>query len=86
MKTLGIVLAAEPTAGGSFKYQHAVLHALLDISRESGEFEPVILVDEPSKLMSHAVHGRVLSFGGASIRPLMAVNGARKVQRVPVEK
>lgn len=70
MKTIGIVLSSEPSAGGGFQYESAMLSALLSLSEETGEFRCILLPDELSKISPHISRDTRLSFGGAEVESL----------------
>lgn len=75
MKTIGVVLSSEPSAGGGFQYESSMLSALLDLARETGEFRCVVLPDAPGKLSPHISKEQKLSFDGAVVESLTPTQG-----------
>ena len=70
MKNIGIVFFTDPSAGGGFQYESAMLNAILALAEETQEFRCVLLPEDLGKLSPHVTKDQPLSFGGAAVHSL----------------
>jgi glycosyltransferase involved in cell wall biosynthesis len=67
MKTLGIIMAQEPSSGGGFQYESTLLNTLFDLAHQTQLFKLVILTDNPASLWNHCDDQSFMSFKNAKV-------------------